>query len=317
MKNSRTITWDDPLEIASGARGLSGIDFLRGLIAKDSGVPIGVTLGFRLVEVDDGVAVFEAETGPWAYNPIGSVHGGWYAAVLDAPLGCALHTTLPAGFGYTTLEIKVNVVRSVRPDTGVLRATGKLDAAFPFHVVDHRAPRPPAPPPGATAEYGEYVARTFGCAVCHGTDLAGGEALLLGGRHEPVVGHLRRREDPVLDAEGGLDLGLGLAERTHEAVADADRGVVELAGEHVQHLRAVEAEVGRMVPVRGADQLDQAITVRVEFHLVTIVDRPEAGGLTVGKPEVHGDQGGPIRANGVDQGSRADAGRPWLCVAAR
>ena len=126
MKNSRTITWDDPLEIAADARGLSGIDFLRGLIAKDSGVPIGVTLGFRLVEVDDGVAVFEAEAGPWAYNPIGSVHGGWYAAVLDAPLGCALHTTLPAGFGYTTLEIKVNVVRSVRPETGVLRATGKV-----------------------------------------------------------------------------------------------------------------------------------------------------------------------------------------------
>lgn len=126
MTSSRAITWDDPHEIASEAGKLSGIEFLRGLIATDRKVPIGVTLGFRLVEVDDGVAVFEAEAGPWAYNPIGSVHGGWYAAVLDAPLGCALHTTLPAGYGYTTLEIKVNVTRGVRPDTGVLRAAGKV-----------------------------------------------------------------------------------------------------------------------------------------------------------------------------------------------
>ena len=77
MKNSRTVTWDDPLEIAAEARRLSGIDFLKNLIAGDTGVPIGVTLGFKLVEVDEGLAVFEAEAGPWAYNPIGSVHGGW------------------------------------------------------------------------------------------------------------------------------------------------------------------------------------------------------------------------------------------------
>lgn len=126
MKNCRTVTWDDPFAIAADARRLSGIDFLRNLISQKSGVPIGVTLGFKLVEVDDGTAVFEAEAGPWAYNPIGSVHGGWYSAVLDAPLGCAVHTTLPAGFGYTTLEFKVNVVRSVRPETGVLRAIGHV-----------------------------------------------------------------------------------------------------------------------------------------------------------------------------------------------
>jgi uncharacterized protein (TIGR00369 family) len=126
MKHTRTTTWSDPLAMARMASRLSGIEFLRWLIEEEQGVPIGITLGFSLVEVDDGVAIFEAEAGPWAYNPIGSVHGGWYSAVLDAALGCALHTTLPAGVGYTTLEIKVNVVRAVRPDTGALRAVGRL-----------------------------------------------------------------------------------------------------------------------------------------------------------------------------------------------
>lgn len=126
MENRRTTEWDDPMELAQDVRSLSGIEFLRRLIATDGRVPIGVTLGFRLVEAGEGLAVFEAEAGPWAYSPLGTVHGGWYAAVLDGPLGAALHTTLPAGVGYTTLELKVNVVRGVRPDTGALRAVGKV-----------------------------------------------------------------------------------------------------------------------------------------------------------------------------------------------
>jgi uncharacterized protein (TIGR00369 family) len=126
VKGSRTTTWDDPLDLARDAFEMPGIEFLQKLIDEQRSVPIGVTLGFRLVEVAAGVAVFEAEAGPWAFNPIGTVHGGWYSAVLDAALGCALQTTLPAGVGYTTLEIKTNVVRAVRADTGVLRATGKL-----------------------------------------------------------------------------------------------------------------------------------------------------------------------------------------------
>jgi len=126
MENTRTTTWDDPRELGRLARELSGLEYMRHLIAEQRRVPIGETLGFRLVEADEGLAVFEAEAGPWAYNPIGSVHGGWYAAVLDAPLGVALHTLLPRGVGYTTLELKVNIVRGVRPDTGVLRAVGRV-----------------------------------------------------------------------------------------------------------------------------------------------------------------------------------------------
>ena len=126
MDNTRTVVWDDPETMGREAFASPGIDFLRALIEKKRRVPIGVTLGFQLVEVSEGRAVFEAEAGPWAFNPIGSVHGGWYAAVLDAPLGVALHTLLPKGVGYTTLELKVNLVRPVRPDTGVLRAVGTV-----------------------------------------------------------------------------------------------------------------------------------------------------------------------------------------------
>jgi uncharacterized protein (TIGR00369 family) len=142
MENSRTTVWDDPVELGRRARELSGLDFLRSLIDEQRRVPIGMTLGFTLVEVDEGRAVFEAEAGPWAYNPLGSVHGGWYAAVLDAPLGVALHTTLPRGEGYTTLELKVNLVRPVRPDTGVLRAEvrvvhrGRRTAVTEARMVD-------------------------------------------------------------------------------------------------------------------------------------------------------------------------------------
>jgi uncharacterized protein (TIGR00369 family) len=126
MENTRTISWDDPRELGRLARELSGLDYMKQLIAEKRRVPIGTTLGFELVEVAEGHAVFEAEAGPWAYNPIGSVHGGWYAAVLDAPLGVALHTTLPKGVGYTTLELKVNLVRAAKHDTGVLRAVGRV-----------------------------------------------------------------------------------------------------------------------------------------------------------------------------------------------
>jgi len=126
MEHTRTTSWDDPQELGRLARELSGLEYMELLIAEKRRVPIGVTLGFELVEVSEGSAVFEAAAGPWAFNPIGSVHGGWYAAVLDAPLGVALHTLLPKGVGYTTLELKVNLVRSVKPDTGVLRAVGRV-----------------------------------------------------------------------------------------------------------------------------------------------------------------------------------------------
>lgn len=74
MGNARTVEWDDPHELGQKARELPGLEFLRQLIEKKRRVPIGVTLGFELVDVGEGLAFFEAEAGPWAYNPIGSVH---------------------------------------------------------------------------------------------------------------------------------------------------------------------------------------------------------------------------------------------------
>ncbi len=126
MESRRTVEWDDPEELGRKAKELSGLEFLRWLIAGGRKVPIGTTLGFRLVEVEEGRAVYEAEAGPFARNSLGTVHGGWYAAVLDAPLGVALHTLLPRGVGYATLELKVNLVRPVTVETGRLRCVGTV-----------------------------------------------------------------------------------------------------------------------------------------------------------------------------------------------
>ncbi len=126
MAPSHTVNFTEPGEIAQDVRAVSGMEFLRRLVGRKEHVPIGATLGFWLAEVSEGLAVFEGEAKPHVYNPIGGVQGGWYAAVLDAALGVCLHSTLPAGVGYTTIEIKVNIVRAVTAETGVVRATGRI-----------------------------------------------------------------------------------------------------------------------------------------------------------------------------------------------
>ncbi len=126
MSMTHTVTFDDPMGIAQDVRTMGGLAFLQRLVAERTRVPIGATLGFWLVEVREGHAVFEAEAAPHVFNPIGSVQGGWYGAVLDAALGVCLHSTLPAGVTYTTIEFKVNIVRAVTPATGVVRATGRI-----------------------------------------------------------------------------------------------------------------------------------------------------------------------------------------------
>ena len=80
--------------------------------------PIALTLGMDLVELDEGRAVFAAEPAEYHYNPIGVVHGGLAATLLDSATGCAVQTTLPQGFAYTTLELKTNFVRAITRDTG-------------------------------------------------------------------------------------------------------------------------------------------------------------------------------------------------------
>ena len=112
--------------IAESQGRLSGLELLRKMIADGRGPPIAGTLQFRLDEIDKGRAVFRATPGPHAYNPIGVVHGGYAATLLDSACGCAVHSMLEAGQGYTTLELKVAYHRAITNDTGEVAAVGKV-----------------------------------------------------------------------------------------------------------------------------------------------------------------------------------------------
>ena len=105
---------------------LSGLDVLTaiadGRIAHPS---MAHTLGFRLTEVAEGFAVIEGETGPDYCNPNGTIHGAWPAALLDSCMGSAVHSMLPAGAGFTIVEVKIDFVRSVSVTTGHVRAEGR------------------------------------------------------------------------------------------------------------------------------------------------------------------------------------------------
>ena len=88
--------------------------------------PIAKTLDFSLIRVGPGIALFQGKPGPAHFNPMGSVHGGWFATMLDSALGCAVHTLMHAGRGYTTAELSVNYVRGLSPKVGRVRAEGKV-----------------------------------------------------------------------------------------------------------------------------------------------------------------------------------------------
>lgn len=108
------------------APGVSGLEQLQALMRTGRMSGIGQSLRFTLVEVEAGRAVFEGEPGPHAYNPIGSVHGGYAAALLDSACGCAVHSRLTASQGYTTLELKIAYHKAMTDKTGVVRAEGKV-----------------------------------------------------------------------------------------------------------------------------------------------------------------------------------------------
>lgn len=127
MDRTREHSWSDPVALATAGRELAGIDFLRKMLDGElPGPPIASTLGFTLTEVSTGHAVFTAETGEHQYNPIGMVHGGVIATLLDSAAGCAVHTTLDAGIGYTSLDLSIKYLRPVKADSGPLRATGTV-----------------------------------------------------------------------------------------------------------------------------------------------------------------------------------------------
>ncbi|MFF7969842.1 hotdog fold thioesterase [Streptomyces sp. NPDC007905] len=127
MGRSRTYEWEDPAVSAAAVGRSSGLEFLQELVAGRLPVPpVGATVGFSLEEVEQGRAVFSLVPGEEHYNPIGSVHGGIYATLLDSAAGCAVQSTLPPGMGYTSLDITVKFLRPITVDTGKVRAVGSV-----------------------------------------------------------------------------------------------------------------------------------------------------------------------------------------------
>jgi len=111
----RTITWHDPHAAAQAARGLAGRELLEAIAAgRLPPPPIASVLGFEIVEVGDGEVRFAVTPDERTYNPLGLVHGGVTCTLLDSAIGCAVHTRLPAGVAYTTIDLQVSFLRPVR-----------------------------------------------------------------------------------------------------------------------------------------------------------------------------------------------------------
>jgi uncharacterized protein (TIGR00369 family) len=121
----RTVRWHDPLVGAGAGATMRGLDYLQSMLdGRLPPPPIAATMGFLLGSVGPGEATFVGTPDESVYNPIGVVHGGFVCTLLDSALGCAVHTTLPAGVGYTSIEIKVNYLRPVTAGSGELTARG-------------------------------------------------------------------------------------------------------------------------------------------------------------------------------------------------
>lgn len=124
---TRTVTWQDPLISASVAPTLSGLDYLRAMARGElPPPPIMSLMNIAIGEIEQGRVVFTVEPAEYHYNPIGMVHGGLACTLCDSAMGCAVHTMLPAGVGYTTLELKVNFIRPLTRETGLVRCEGTV-----------------------------------------------------------------------------------------------------------------------------------------------------------------------------------------------
>jgi uncharacterized protein (TIGR00369 family) len=126
VTHSHTVTWNDPYIKFDEIARMSGLAYLQHLMNTGRAAPISALMNMRGVCFERGKAVFEGTPADYHYNPIGVVHGGFAATLLDSALGCAVHTTLEAGFAYTTVELKVNYVRALRSTTGVVRCEGSV-----------------------------------------------------------------------------------------------------------------------------------------------------------------------------------------------
>ena len=126
----REVSWEDPLISAAQALDLSGLDFLREIMAgRIAPPPIAVLTGMTILAAEPGEVTFGLDVGEHLYNPIGSVHGGVFCTLLDSAMGCAVHTCLDRGQAYTTLELKVNIVKALTVRIPQVVATGKVISA--------------------------------------------------------------------------------------------------------------------------------------------------------------------------------------------
>ena len=124
---SRTVTWHDPGPTTAKGLTMAGIDYLRAMAAgRLPQPPIAGLMQFGLHHVEPGRVQFTCTLDESAYNPIGAIHGGLLCTLLDSVTGCAVHSTLPQGKGYTSVEIKVNYLKAVRLNSGTLTATGTV-----------------------------------------------------------------------------------------------------------------------------------------------------------------------------------------------
>ncbi len=124
---TRTVSWADPAEHAWRASSGPGLEILKKVVAGELPPgPLASLLGYDLIEVAEGLAVFAVTPAEYHYNPAGHAHGGFAATVLDSAMGCAVYSTVETGSTYTTVEIKVNYLKPITVATGPLRGIGTL-----------------------------------------------------------------------------------------------------------------------------------------------------------------------------------------------
>ncbi|MGA2320659.1 MAG: PaaI family thioesterase [Solirubrobacteraceae bacterium] len=124
---TRSFSWEDPAATAASGLKLPGHEYITAIaVGRLPPPPIAQLLGLEIVEAEEGRAVFAMEPAEWMYNPIGMVHGGIAATILDSCMGCAVHTTLEAGIGYTTTDLHVRYIRAMRDTTGRVLAEGRV-----------------------------------------------------------------------------------------------------------------------------------------------------------------------------------------------
>ncbi len=134
-ERKRMVTWEDPTAGVEAAAKMSGLEYLRAIARGElPTAPMADLIGFDFSEIEEGRVVFECTPAEYHYNPIGVVHGGLACTLFDSAMGCAVHTMLPAGVGYTTVELKVNFLRPITLKTGRLLCEGTT-----IHVGRHIA----------------------------------------------------------------------------------------------------------------------------------------------------------------------------------